>query len=105
MHEVGIETYEDYRDQLEVTPGEFTDLFNTILINVTGFYRDRPAWDYVLAGRTPARASIAGRTLRPPAARCRTTKTEAGSSGGSPATTRSRAWTPPAEAPTTTMSR
>ena len=47
MLELGIETYEDYEDLLEVTPDEFTDLFNTILINVTGFYRDKPAWDYL----------------------------------------------------------
>jgi two-component system CheB/CheR fusion protein len=47
MREVGVESYEDYQDHLEVTPDEYTDLFNTILINVTGFYRDQPAWDYV----------------------------------------------------------
>jgi two-component system CheB/CheR fusion protein len=34
-------------DYLEVHPEEFTKLFNTILINVTGFYRDEPAWDYL----------------------------------------------------------
>jgi len=49
MAEVGVETYADYQDLLEVTPGEFTALFDTILINVTGFFRDKPAWDY-LAG-------------------------------------------------------
>ena len=47
MSEVGVETYEDYKDYLEVTPDEYTDLFNTILINVTGFFRDQPAWDFV----------------------------------------------------------
>ena len=47
MQEVGASTYEEYQDLLEVTPGEFTDLFNTILINVTGFFRDKPAWDYL----------------------------------------------------------
>jgi hypothetical protein len=33
------------RDHLEVHPEEFTHLFNTILINVTGFFRDAPAWE------------------------------------------------------------
>ncbi|HEY1358596.1 MAG TPA: CheR family methyltransferase [Thermoleophilaceae bacterium] len=47
MADVGIASYQDYQDHLEVTPDEFTDLFNTILINVTDFFRDKPAWDYV----------------------------------------------------------
>jgi two-component system, chemotaxis family, CheB/CheR fusion protein len=47
MQEVGIGSYEEYQDHLEVTPDEYADLFDTILINVTGFYRDKPAWTYV----------------------------------------------------------
>jgi two-component system, chemotaxis family, CheB/CheR fusion protein len=47
MAEVGIEGYGDYQDHLEVNPEEFTDLFNTILINVTAFFRDKSAWDYL----------------------------------------------------------
>ena len=47
MAELHIEDISDYRDYLEVTPGEFTELFNTILINVTGFFRDPEAWDHV----------------------------------------------------------
>jgi two-component system CheB/CheR fusion protein len=43
----GIETFEDYRDHLAVTPDEFTALFNTILINVTAFFRDREAWQHL----------------------------------------------------------
>jgi two-component system, chemotaxis family, CheB/CheR fusion protein len=54
MQEVDIPTYEQYQDHLQVTPGEFTDLFNTILINVTGFFRDKAAWDYVTAEIAPA---------------------------------------------------
>jgi two-component system CheB/CheR fusion protein len=60
MREVGIETYEDYQDHLEVTPDEFTDLFNTILINVTGFFRDKPAWDYVSREIVPQILASAG---------------------------------------------
>ena len=40
MHEVGISSYDEYHDFLEVHPEEFTHLFNTILINVTSFFRD-----------------------------------------------------------------
>jgi len=41
MGEVGIEGYEQYEDYLEVHPLEFTTLFNTILINVTSYFRTR----------------------------------------------------------------
>jgi len=47
MQAIGIENYSDYLDYLEVTPEEFVQLFNTILINVTSFFRERPVWDYV----------------------------------------------------------
>ncbi|MBW4541218.1 MAG: PAS domain-containing protein [Myxacorys chilensis ATA2-1-KO14] len=46
MHAINIESYGDYLDYLEVHPEEFNILFNTLLINVTAFFRDRPAWDY-----------------------------------------------------------
>ena len=45
MVEVGCATYADYQDYLEVHPDEFGALFDTILINVTGFFRDRSAWE------------------------------------------------------------
>jgi two-component system CheB/CheR fusion protein len=60
MHQVGIGTYEDYQDHLEVTPEEYTDLFNTILINVTGFFRDKPAWDYLSREIVPLILEAAG---------------------------------------------
>ena len=47
MHTHGIDTFSDYLDYLEVHPEEFAPLFNTILINVTSFFRDRPAWEYL----------------------------------------------------------
>ena len=40
MHEVGIDRFVAYQDFLEVDPDEFGFLFNTILINITGFFRD-----------------------------------------------------------------
>src|SRR5215212_6968982 len=45
MHEVGIESFDDYQDVLQLEPQEFTALFNTILINVTSFFRDAEAWE------------------------------------------------------------
>jgi two-component system, chemotaxis family, CheB/CheR fusion protein len=47
MQVVGVDGYLSYLDHLEVDPEEFTQLFNTILINVTGFFRDPPTWDYL----------------------------------------------------------
>ncbi len=47
MGEVGIDGYAEYTDYLEVHPDEFGPLFNTVLINVTSFFRDPEAWQYV----------------------------------------------------------
>jgi two-component system CheB/CheR fusion protein len=47
MHQVGAENFDDYHDYLQVHPDEFTALFNTILINVTGFFRDEDPWSYL----------------------------------------------------------
>ena len=44
MQAVGISTYPEYQVHLERQEGEFIELFNTILINVTAFFRDPPAW-------------------------------------------------------------
>src|SRR6476620_4463960 len=44
MHQIGVASYSDYIDYLEVHPDEFLPLFNTVLINVTGFFRDPQAW-------------------------------------------------------------
>ncbi|SNT01060.1 CheR family methyltransferase [Rhodococcoides kyotonense] len=45
MEQVGIEGFPDYLDHLQVSADEFAALFNTILINVTAFFRDSDAWD------------------------------------------------------------
>jgi two-component system, chemotaxis family, CheB/CheR fusion protein len=47
MQMVNIVDFTDYIDYLEVQPDEFSLLFNTILINVTGFFRDQDAWDVI----------------------------------------------------------
>jgi len=48
MMAVDLDDYDDYRDYLEVHPGEFAYLFNTILINITSFFRDPEAWTYLV---------------------------------------------------------
>ena len=53
MEMVSMESFTDYVDYLEVHPEEFTHLFNTILINVTSFFRDAPAWDYLSSEIVP----------------------------------------------------
>lgn len=47
MHSRNINNFADYLDYLQVHPEEFTYLFNTILINVTSFFRDTLAWNYL----------------------------------------------------------
>jgi two-component system CheB/CheR fusion protein len=44
MEALGVETFSSYQAHLEVHPGEFADLLNTVLINVTSFFRDEEAW-------------------------------------------------------------
>jgi len=44
MQTLEIEGYSNYLDYLEVHPDEFIELFNTILINVTTFFRDAETW-------------------------------------------------------------
>ena len=41
---VGVESYGDYLDFLQVHPDEFEALFDALLINVTEFFRDPPTW-------------------------------------------------------------
>jgi two-component system CheB/CheR fusion protein len=61
MQQIGIASYSDYIDFLEVHPDEFLPLFNMVLINVTGFFRDPQAWQAlaeqilprILAGKGP----------------------------------------------------
>jgi two-component system, chemotaxis family, CheB/CheR fusion protein len=53
MGELRIETFEAYADHLQADPDEFTALFNTILINVTGFWRDPEAWEVLARDYLP----------------------------------------------------
>jgi two-component system, chemotaxis family, CheB/CheR fusion protein len=44
MQEVEVDGYDAYREYLEAKPDEFARLFDTILINVTSFFRDPEHW-------------------------------------------------------------
>ena len=44
MAMVNVATVAEYRDYLEMQPEEFSALFDSMLINVTGFFRDPLAW-------------------------------------------------------------
>jgi len=45
MQTVEVAEFDAYLDYLQVHPDEFSALFNTILINVTSFFRDAEVWD------------------------------------------------------------
>jgi two-component system CheB/CheR fusion protein len=54
MDAVGVDDYEGYLDLLLVDPSEYEQLFNYILINVTGFFRDPEIWDFLRTDVLPA---------------------------------------------------
>jgi two-component system, chemotaxis family, CheB/CheR fusion protein len=45
MDTCGLSSLSQYRDHLELEPDEFARLFDSLLINVTGFFRDPGAWE------------------------------------------------------------
>jgi two-component system, chemotaxis family, CheB/CheR fusion protein len=47
MQDIGTDGYGEYLDHLEASADEFGELFATILINVSSFFRDGPVWDYL----------------------------------------------------------
>ncbi len=53
MQEVGAERYEDYIDYLQLNAEEFAELFNTLLINTTRFFRDPQMWEALAADVIP----------------------------------------------------
>ena len=74
MQAVGAKNYDEYRDYLETHPEEYSELFNTILINVTGFFRDKEAWDLLAEEVIPTVLEATGekRPLRVWSAGCAT---------------------------------
>ncbi len=57
MLDAGCERATDYLARLESEPSEFGALFDTILINVTSFFRDPDAWD-LLQGQCLAELAV-----------------------------------------------
>ena len=47
MQRLGVHSYIEYLDYLQVHPQEHNNLFNSLMLNVTSFFRDRSAWDYL----------------------------------------------------------
>ncbi|MEN3307427.1 MAG: two-component system, chemotaxis family, CheB/CheR fusion protein [Micromonosporaceae bacterium] len=72
MVQIGSADYAEYLDLLQVNADEFTALFNTILINVTGFFRDQDPWDYLRGEILPQllEARPAGSAIRVWSAGC-----------------------------------
>ena len=62
--------FADYTDFLEVHPEEFARLFDTILINVTEFFRDDDAWEYVRTMILPVVTAPDGAPVRVWSAGC-----------------------------------
>src|SRR4029079_17863770 len=53
MQMMGVEGFAGYMDYLEVHPEEFQQLFNAVLINVTSFFRDPHAWEFLAKRALP----------------------------------------------------
>jgi two-component system, chemotaxis family, CheB/CheR fusion protein len=53
MDHAGYESFEEYLDVLQASSEEFSALFNSILINVTAFFRDPEAWEYIATDVIP----------------------------------------------------
>jgi two-component system CheB/CheR fusion protein len=64
MSELGVDRYEDYIDYLQLNPEEFAELFNTLLINTTAFFRDQGTWDLLADEIVPQ--LLAARPGEPP---------------------------------------
>ncbi|SDJ33971.1 CheR family methyltransferase [Nonomuraea jiangxiensis] len=66
--------YGEYRDLLELEPEEFGRLFDSLLINVTGFFRDAVAWQRLRETVIPALLGqkASGRPIRVWSAGCAT---------------------------------
>lgn len=50
---INMESFSAYQDYLRINPDEFNQLFNSVLINVTGFFRDEESWNYLRSDIVP----------------------------------------------------
>lgn len=53
MRTIKIDSYQTYLQYLQCHSDEYLTLLNDVLINVTSFFRDRDAWDYLAAEIIP----------------------------------------------------
>ncbi|HEY0779342.1 MAG TPA: CheR family methyltransferase [Gemmatirosa sp.] len=53
MRATGVASYAEYQAYLDVHPSEFAELFDTILINVTAFFRDESLWEHLRSEVVP----------------------------------------------------
>lgn len=53
MQNINIDNYQSYLQYLQHHTEEYLDLLNDVLINVTSFFRDRDAWDYLASEIVP----------------------------------------------------
>lgn len=74
LADVGADTVQDYLVRLERDPHEYALLLDAILINVTGFFRDPEAWEFLRRDCLPAllRNKWSGEPLRTWSAGCAT---------------------------------
>src|SRR6266496_4526715 len=56
-----VKSLAEYRDYLELEQDEFSKLFDSLLINVTGFFRDPPAWEALRTAVLPELLTAKGR--------------------------------------------
>jgi two-component system CheB/CheR fusion protein len=54
MQRLSVSSYSDYLDLIRRTSGEAAELLNTVLINVTEFFRDAQAWEALRTSVFPA---------------------------------------------------
>jgi two-component system, chemotaxis family, CheB/CheR fusion protein len=60
LSQARVESFDAYAHYLDEHPLEYTALFNAILINVTGFFRDPEAWNVIAADVLPRVVEASG---------------------------------------------
>jgi len=72
MNSLNIATFGEYAERFESDPAEANELLNTVLINVTEFFRDPAAWDFIRVNVLPhlLKPSGSGGTFRAWSAGC-----------------------------------
>ena len=64
METIEVASFGDYVDYLEVHPDEYEQLFNTLLINVTEFFRDPPPGSTCGPPRSPRSSRPSATAIR-----------------------------------------